>query len=222
MPVGAKVLTDIGTAVVTGNGSLVGTIWLVGDALGIGTLGAVLLLLTGAAVVVVKAVGSTVGPIVSGTIMGALDAMVGIMDGNDEMRRIVGAIVLVAGPLVGSSTTGRGVLVIFGTRVGLVVAHGTVCVGRVVVPGGGDDDATGGTGSLDSTVGSVETTLATLDGPVDGAGLGLRVVVVGYVVGAWVGTIFPLPLPLPFPILPFFRDDLAIFPRHADMDPLPS
>jgi hypothetical protein len=218
MPVGAEVLTDIGTAVVTGNGSLVGTIWLVGDALGIGILGAVLLLLTGAAVVVVKAVGSTVGPIVAGTIMGALDAMVGIMDGNDEMRRIVGAMVLVAGPLDGSSTTGRGVLVVFGTRVGLVVAHGTVCVGRVVVPGGGDD-ATGGSGSLDSTVGSVETTLATLDGPVDGAGLGLRVVVVGYVVGAW---IFPLPLPLPFPILPFFRDDLDIFPRHADMDPLPS
>jgi hypothetical protein len=220
MPLGAKVVTAIGIRVLTGKGSMVGKLWLVGDALGIGTLGAVLLLFLprGAAVVVEKAVGSKVGPIVSGKLMGALDAMVGIMDGNDEMRRIVGAIV--TGPLDGSSTWRRVLLLVVGTRVGLVVANGTV-VGRVVVTSGSGGDTTGGgSGSLDSTEdGSVETALVILDGPADGAGLGLSVVVVGYTVGAWVGTTFPLPMP--FPITPFFRDDLDIFPRHADMDPMP-
>jgi hypothetical protein len=94
-------------------------------------------------------------------------------------------------------------------------------VGRVVVTSGSGGDTTGGgSGSLDSTEdGSVETALVILDGPADGAGLGLSVVVVGYTVGDWVGTTFPLPMP--FPITPFFRDDLDIFPRHADMDPMP-
>jgi hypothetical protein len=123
MSLGAKVVTAIGIRVLTGKGSMVGKLWLVGDALGIGTLGAVLLLFLprGAAVVVEKAVGSKVGPIVSGKLMGALDAMVGIMDGNDEMRRIVGAIV--TGPLDGSSTGRRVLLLVVGTRVGLVVAN---------------------------------------------------------------------------------------------------
>jgi hypothetical protein len=216
MSLGAKVVTAIGIRVLTGKGSMVGKLWLVGDALGIGTLGAVLLLFLprGAAVLVEKAVGSKVGPIVSGKLMGTLDAMVGIMDGNDEMRPIVGA--NVTGPLDGR----RVLLLVVGTRVGLVVANGTV-VGRVVVTSGSGGDTTGGgSGSLDSTEdGSVETALVILDGPADGAGLGLSVVVVGYTVGAWVGTTFPLPLP--FPIMPFFRDDLDIFPRHADMDPMP-
>jgi hypothetical protein len=195
-----------------------------GDALGIRTLGAVVLLLVfNVGTVVAAAVGAKVGPMVSGTIMGANvteEAIVGTMDGNDDVRRIVGTMVaLWTGDALGG-TTGSNV-----NMVGFVVgifANGTV-VGRVVTRGGhtGGDCTGGGTGSLESTVGSTETTtLAMLDGPADGAGLGLSVVVVGYIVGARVWATFPLPLPLPFPIMPFFRDDLDIFPRHADMDPI--
>jgi hypothetical protein len=135
--------------------------------------------------VVAAAVGTNEGPMVSGKIMGAnVTAMVGTMDGNDDVRRIVGTMVaLWTGDALGG-TTGSNV-----NMVGFVVgifANGTV-VGRVVTRGGhtGGDCTGGGTGSLESTVGSTETTtLVMLDGPADGAGLGRSVVVVGYIVGA--------------------------------------